>query len=614
MIRPRIVLVLVACCSVALGFGAHTPALAQPFPRLGLYGSIRGDGSPFLRPDGSLDVTAIDAAARYDEISLDASPITPYHPEILTALRTRNPDIRCLAYVLGHDIWNAADPDSLHHYPTRYRRMVRDLDGFLYNRLTGDYYPGVSVNLAKQDGSGRFVVAEGLADLWQDAIASTGQWDGLMIDVYCSTISWSQDATRQIDYQRAGYPSIGAFDAAWTAASDTLARRLRRLVGPDFVIVGNCAASDHQASLNGWMRENFPFQNGGTWYDNMLNETHGYFADDRNFMAPPHNYIFTAQSGGAGSQYSSVNARKVRLGLGSAALGEGYGVFGPSDRNVASAPYHLYWYDEYAVDPATGRASGLVRDTGWLGEALGPSYQMIWAGTNPDAVNNPGFETDTGGWTLNAFAPAVATLARDASTSAVGAASGHVHVAAANGTDWYVNLSTTQAISVSANGDFSATFWARASSQRGINVAAATPAGALVASRSLTIGTAWKQYQVILQPSQTGTARLQFYLGSVAGDVWFDDVHFQSGATNLYRRDFTNGIVLVNPTTQALQVPLGATYRRILGTVDTATNNGAAGTSASVGASDALFLLRDTIAPRDLTPPAAIGDVRVQQP
>ena len=104
-------------------------AAAQDYPRLGLYGSVAGDGTPFLKGDGTLDTTAIAQVARYDEVILDVNPLTPYRPDIAAALRARNPGIRLLAYVLGHDIWPAADADSLHHYPTRYRRLVRDLDG-----------------------------------------------------------------------------------------------------------------------------------------------------------------------------------------------------------------------------------------------------------------------------------------------------------------------------------------------------------------------------------------------------------------------------------------------------------------------------------------------------
>ncbi|MBK7368334.1 MAG: hypothetical protein IPJ04_10610 [Candidatus Eisenbacteria bacterium] len=353
----RLPSILTTALTVLLCGACVHAAAAQDYPRLGLYGSVAGDGTPFVKGDGSLDTTAIAQVARYDEVILDVNPLTPYRPDIAAALRARNPDIRLLAYVLGHDIWPAADADSLNHYPTRYRRLVRDLDGFLYNRLNGEHYPGANVNLARRDANGRFIVAEGLADLMYDAIVSTGQWDGVFFDVYCYTISWSQDGTQQIDYARAGYPSLAAFESAWQAGSDTLANRLRRLSGPSVILAGNCAGSAHQTVFNGWMRENFPLQNGGTWYDNMLSEPHGYFADEASFVQPAHNWIFSAVLGAEGSQYTAENARRVRFGLASAALGGGYGVFGPSDRNVRTAPYQAWWYDEYAVDRATGQSS-----------------------------------------------------------------------------------------------------------------------------------------------------------------------------------------------------------------------------------------------------------------
>ena len=52
-------------------------------------------------------------------------------------------------------------------------------------------------------------------------------------------------------------------------------------------------------------------------------------------------------------------------------------------------------------------------------------------------------------------------------------------------------------------------------------------------------------------------------VGGEAGDVWIDDAHFQQGATSLWRRDFQNGIVLVNPASQTLSAPLGATPKYV---------------------------------------------------
>jgi hypothetical protein len=74
---------------------------------------------------------------------------------------------------------------------------------------------------------------------------------------------------------------------------------------------------------------------------------------------------------------------------------------------------------------------------------------------------------------------------------------------------------------------------------------------------------------------------------------------------NLYRRDFQNGIVLVNPTAQVMTTTLEREYRKILGTRDPVINDGATVTQVTVNPSDALFLIGD-----DRTPPGAINDLQ----
>jgi hypothetical protein len=340
-------------------------AAAASYPRLALYGGIRGVGYPYIlggSTDGPIDQAMCDSVARYDEVILDASPLTEYRPDVIAALRSRNPDISMLAYVTAEGIWPAADIDSTVHFPTRYRRLIRDLDGFLYNRQ-GAHYANGNINMAKRDGSGRYIVAEGMADLFYDAIARPGVWNGLFLDTFCDRIAWTQTATESIDFVRAGYPTLAAFDAAFEAGTVVLANRLRSLCGPSFVLVGNCAYGTKYTSMNGWMRENFPNQNGGNWYENMFREPGGYFIDEANFLTPRHNYIFTAAEPPS-APYTANNARKVRFGLGSAALAEGFGVFGFSSRSVSEYNYSTWWYDEYAVDLATGRSSGQIAHTG----------------------------------------------------------------------------------------------------------------------------------------------------------------------------------------------------------------------------------------------------------
>lgn len=598
--------VLLAC--LASGF-SPSPAAAQRYPRLGLYGSVRGGGYPYVKEsDHTLDTLEIGRAARYHQVVLDAFPLTPYRPDIVQAMRARNPALQILGYVLAEDIWPVYDADSLRHIPTIIRRTVRDLDGFLYDRNTGLEYQTIAINIAKRDVAGRFVVAEALADIFRDHIIATGLFDGIFTDIFCHTVSWTQLGTgRVIDHQRAGYSSLAALDIAWAAAADLLAARLRRDGGPDFILVGNCGPSSQHESYNGWMRENFPYQQGGTWQSNLLGDvsSRGLLRDDADYRQPPRNWVLSATSYSvAGSEYSSSNTSKVRYGLASAALSEGLHAFGPG-RSVVEAPYHQWWYDEYAVDLATGRSSESQQHTGWLGQPLGGPRTHLWPNSAPDVVTNPGFESNvTSGWTFAWFAPAEASITRDASTAAVGSASARISVTAPGTVRWHAYLSSTGQLNTQAWASCSATFWCKADRPRQIEVLAGNSGG----FRLLDVDTTWRQYQVVLQPTTSVPASLTFFVGDRAGEIWLDDVHFQPGVSSVWRRDFQNGIVLVNPTERTLNVPLESAFQRILGTRATAVNSGARATSMSIGPYDGLFLLRGEL---DGTRPAAVRDLRV---
>lgn len=594
---------------LALSTAPPTVAMAQDFPRLGLYWSVRRDATP-LTSGGVLDPVVATAIARYHQVIVDVDPFTPYRPDLLLDLRQLNPDLMLMAYVTAHYIWPSLDPDSTNHYPTRFWRTVRDLDGFLYNKAGQQFGLTNSalsnVNMARRDAGGRYVVAESLAVLFHDVGVRSGSWDGIFLDTFCDGILWAQAPAESIDFVRAGYPGPAEFDAAWRAGTDTLAARLRQLSGPVPVLVGNCGSGTKYAWFNGWMRENFPHQGGGTWYSNMLDDVGGYLKDDEHFRAPPYNYIFSG-AGFPSTPYASENMRQVRYGLASAALGEGYGVYGYIGRVTTQYPYWSWWYDEYAVDLTSGRSSSLAQHTGWLGQALGPHYQMIWVGTAPDAVSNPGLETDLAGWTSYFGVPG--SIARDATTAAVGQASLRVRVDTPSTVDWHAGVVTTGSIPVLQAGTYSATFWAKASSPRSFTVVANDPGVGEFARAYVSVGTEWRQYQVALVPTRSGAAKLQFYVGLDAGDVWLDDLHLQQGTTTLFRRDFENGTVLVNPGPASLTVPLGTGYTRILGTANPTVNDGGDASTITVPSRDARFVIA---AATDTIPPATIQDAIVR--
>ncbi len=61
-------------------------------------------------------------------------------------------------------------------------------------------------------------------------------------------------------------------------------------------------------------------------------------------------------------------------------------------------------------------------------------------------------------------------------------------------------------------------------------------------------------------------ARLQFFFGAATGTVWLDDVRLTEAPPAVYRRDFTNGIALLNGSRQRQTIEVGSGYKRLTGT------------------------------------------------
>lgn len=601
-----ILLVAFATMASTVTAAPAQPNFDPPFPRIGMYGVVLGTGYPYLDSEGVLVQQEVLNTARYQVAVLHASPLTEYRPDIVTAIRDARPDIQLYAYLQAHYIWPSNQPDSNVNLWTRQHHLVRDLDGFLYDR-DGQWILDVNINLAKKDAQGHFVVAESLAHFFHSAVLQSGLWDGLFFDRYCFNLQWNQGPSDSIDFVRAGYPTWAAFDAGWKAGSDTLASRLRQLA-PNTILIGNCGYGAHYGHLNGWMREDFPNMNGTSWTTNMNRIPGGYFYDEENYQTPRSNWI-SSWVANAASPYSSEESRRVRFGLGSASLADGYASF-TARHYDSSLAYMDWWYDEYAVDVMPGVSSAAQQHTGWLGRDLGPYYKMLWVGTSPDAVTNPGFDTDvTTGWTFSSVIGG--SVVRDPTTKVVGSASAWIRNPNGGGTGatWF---KTTGSIQFAAGGYYAVTFWAKAYVPRVMQVAIVDgQPGAGRAWQDVTIDQTWRRYQLPFTGAGIGPASLCFRTGQEFGDIWLDDVHFQAGVQSCYRRDFQNGIVLVNPTTSGLNVALEHPYRKLRGFVDPFTNNGLTVTNVPLPPSDAVFLLRPTSELVDVptvpAPPGAPG-------
>jgi len=144
------------------------------------------------------------------------------------------------------------------------------------------------------------------------------------------------------------------------------------------------------------MRENFPHQDGGTWYSNMYREPGGLFFHDYLYQSPQLNYIFTAADP-YWTPTGTYNLRKARFGLASASLGQAAAAMHESSGAAETSPNYLSGTMSMGVDLTTGRAN--ETKTGWLGFPKGGAYQMITTPTNPDLVPAGTFAGGLNGWT-----------------------------------------------------------------------------------------------------------------------------------------------------------------------------------------------------------------------
>ena len=141
-------------------------------------------------------------------------------------------------------------------------------------------------------------------------------------------------------------------------------------------------------------------------------------------------------------------------------------------------------------------------------------------------------------------------------------------VTAVDGTNWHVDFEQ-QNRPLQQGVSYDLTFWAKADLSRLIAVDAQRNSldwRNYGLSQTLTVGTGWKQYTVTFQANETVTdARIQFWVGQQTGDVWLDEVSLTVHPPDVYRRDFTNGVVLLNGTRQSQTISVGPGFHRLTG-------------------------------------------------
>ncbi len=274
-------------------------------------------------------------------------------------IRALNPDVIILAYVTSQEIL-----DNIENYRQASLRQklssgisdgwwLRDQDG---QRVSNWPYTSM-LNLsagALPDSSGqRFI--EYLPAFVDQELRSSGLWDGVFYDNTWGDVDWIKPG--QLDLDNDGRAeTVTEANRLWSEGVLKMLQHTRQLCGPDFIIVGNGRVYDgYQGALNGMMLESFPssWENGGTWAGSMA--TYARLPRLNTQPALPIINIY---------DQDQSNFRRVRFGLASALLGDGYFSYDADVTNHGQT----WWYDEYNVV---------------LGKALTPAYNLL----KPDDFN-----------------------------------------------------------------------------------------------------------------------------------------------------------------------------------------------------------------------------------
>lgn len=205
-----------------------------------------------------------------------------------------------------------------------------------------------------------------------ERVVATGLTDGIFYDWITDGVSWlnyrSPSPSGPLDIDNDGRADPDAtLDARWIAGTQTLLDNSRRIFPPGTIVGGNAGwiVSDvYDSRLNGALFEQFL---GG---ESLSRESFGWTAVMRAYhghcagtMTPRLNLLMANRDAADSFTF-------MRFSLASALMADGYFTFTNQSNSYASD----WWYDEYSVDLATGRAERSLAYKGYLGTPTGAAY------------------------------------------------------------------------------------------------------------------------------------------------------------------------------------------------------------------------------------------------
>jgi len=454
---------------------------------------------------------------------------------------------------------------------------VPDASYYLYDvhgNPISDWPGSYLLNLTKP------TVAQFLGNAAYQVLANSNfAYDGIFFDNFYTSISWFTTDVNgnpvQISSANNGVADDPtSLDAAWGVGAYSELATFRSLA-PSAYTAGHLGLNPPAgATLNIYNGDSLVFgavnvREGTMQFGNLWNDYQTWTTQSQtpplsmiqssppNQIAYGYGYTPIPYSGAsvipaATSAFGQTFYPNMRFGLATALMNNG---FFTHDFGDTGAPVN-WWYDEYDFNLGTPQRAA----------------QNISGVSSVAQLTNGGFENGLTGWNLSIDSvggdTVAANVTTDSTTAAQGSASAHIAVTSPTTIDWHIDFNQ-QAVSLTAGTNYQLSFWAKASASRMIGVAlqAGAPGYAEYYSNQVVIDSTWRQYTFSFNAGKTDPATsLEFFLGGPVGDIWLDGVQFGSVPPNIYRRDFTNGTVLLNGTNTAQTINLGSGFQRFTGT------------------------------------------------
>jgi hypothetical protein len=222
----------------------------------------------------------------------------------------------------------------------------------------------------------------------------------------------------------------------------------------------------------------------------------------------------------------------------------------------------------------------------WLGKALG-QYQRIYDAAlfsiDKNKLSNGNFESALSGWSGTA---ATASIATDKFYE--GSASLLITPTIPNASSVIENaFVTSSALPLALNKEYTWCFAVYSEAPaRIINV----KIGSL--SEDLFITPGWSKHVLNWYETTSANPTIRINVGGELTKIWFDQMAVFEGSSDVFRRNFENGIILANAGRNAKTITLEMPYQRILGNLDAAVNNGQVVTEITIPKNEGVFLVR----------------------